>query len=199
MSILLTIFRGITAIAIPLAAIILTVLTALQLRGAAGIPADEGETCLRCSKNAPGGEAQFQFTEPIGNARERAAKQQFSAAANPILGSETHYICDKCAQRYFRGQMLQHVLLALPYPIYLFAFISLLASDSFLTNFLVETLLAVLAIAGLVAAFDLYRAVRQGETRLDEARDRVAIGERKNRLGKNLSYYTRRGMGQLYK
>ena len=199
MAILLTIFRSVTALAIPLAAIILTALTALQLRGASGALAGAGDACLRCGKNAPGGEGQFHYTEPIGNARERAAKQQFTAAANPILGSESHYVCDHCALRYLRGQMLQHVLLVLPYPIFLYAFIPLVAPNGFLTSFLVETLLAVLAISGLVAAFDLYRAIRQSGTLLDEARDRVAIGERQKQLGKKLSYYSRRGMGQLYK
>ncbi len=46
---------------------------------------------------------------------------------------------------------------------------------------------------------DLYRAIRQGSTALDEGRDRVAIGKRRRQLGKKFSYYTRSGMGQLHK
>ena len=191
MDILLTIFRLLMAVAAPLAIIILTALTAIRLRGTAGAPAAEGKSCLRCGKHQPGGEGQFHYTKPIGNARERASQKQFSA--NPILGSESHFVCDHCAHRFLRGEMLQHLLLALPYPIYLFILQPLVAPAGFLTGFLFETLMVMLSLSGVIAALDLYRAVPQ----MDEARDRVAIGERRKMLGTKLSYYTRRGKKQI--
>lgn len=198
MELLLTILRFLLAASIPLAAIILTALTAARLRDAAGAPAAEGEACLHCGKALPGGKGQFHFTEPIGNARERAAKKQFSAEANPILGSETHFICDSCARRYLRNEMLQHLLFVLPYPVYLYALLPIFSPTGFFASFGIEILLIILSIAGLIAALDLYRAVRFASTPLDEARDRVAIGERRNYLGKSLSYYSRRGIKNLY-
>jgi hypothetical protein len=39
--------------------------------------------------------------------------------------------------------------------------------------------------------------VHNGQTPLDEARDRVAINVRRNSLGKKLSYYSRNGLKQL--
>ena len=197
MDIFLTIIRTLAAVASPLAVILLSTLTLIRLRGATGKSAENGETCLRCGAGRPGGAGQFHFTEAIGNARERAAKKQFSPAQTPILGSESHFICDKCAHRHFHSQIIQHLAMVLLYPLLLYGIFPLLAPNSYFSNFLIETLLVVLSLSGLVAAFDLYRSVRHGSTPLDEARDRVAISQRRNSLGRKLSYYTRMGMKKI--
>ncbi|QRN82974.1 hypothetical protein JR338_11240 [Chloroflexota bacterium] len=187
------------AVASPLAVIVFTMLTVAKLGRTSGEPASEGETCLRCGKNQPGGEGHFHYTEPVGNARERAAKQQFSADSTPILGSETYFVCDKCARSYLWGQVLQHLLIVLSYPLYLYVILPLVVPDGFIASVGVEIILIILSLSGLIAALDIYRAVRQGSTALDEGRDRVAIGKRRRQLGKKFSYYTRSGMGQLHK
>jgi hypothetical protein len=199
MDFILSIIRILMAILSPLAVIVLSILTLVQLREAAGTTAETGETCLRCGKSLPGGEGQFHFTEGIGNARERAAKKQFSVEQTPILGSESHFVCDKCAHRHIHIEILQQIALVLPYPLLLYGIIPLLGPSPYFSNVLVETLLVVLSLSSLVSAIDLYRAVRQGNTPLDEARDQVAIKARRKALGKKLSYYTRMGMTQLNK
>lgn len=197
MDFILTIIRILTAIAAPVAAVTLVILTLFQLRHTAGDEPEEGQNCLRCSQSRQGGEGQFHYSESIGNARERATKKQFTPKDTPILGSETHYICDHCARRIIRNEIIQLVLMVLPYPLYLYVIIPVFARNGIFANFLIETLLVVLSVAGLTAAFDLYRAVRNGPSPLAEARDRVAIGERKSILGKKFSYYSRMGAKQL--
>jgi len=197
MAIFLTIIRILAAVISPLAVILLAILTLVQFRGTVGTSTENSETCLSCAKSLPGGEGQFHYTEPIGNARERAAKQQFSTGQTPILGSETHFICDRCARRYFRNQTIQHLAMVLSYPLLLYGIFPLLAPNSYFSNFLFETLLVVLSISGLVAALDLYRATRHGNTPLDEVRDRVAISKRRKMLGRKLSYYTRMGIKKI--
>lgn len=199
MTLFLTILRTLMAVASALAVIVFTMLTVAKLGRTSGEPASDGKTCLRCRKTLPGGEGQFHFTEPVGNARERAAKQQFSADSTPILGSESHFVCDKCARSYLWGQMLQHLFMVLSYPLYLYVILPNVAPDGLFASVGVEIILIILSLSGLIAAMDLYRAIRQGSTALDEGRDRVAIGKRRRQLGKKFSYYTRSGMGQLHK
>ena len=197
MDIVLTIIRLLTAVASPLATLVFIALIVLQLRGAAGTTPTEDEACLRCGEKLPGGKGEFHFAESVGNARERAANQQYGAAKTPILGSESHYVCDGCARRYLRNEITQLFMMALPYPLFLYVLVPLFFPNGVFANFLIETLLVVLSISGLIAAFDLYRAVHNGQTPLDEARDRVAINVRRNSLGKKLSYYSRNGLKQL--
>lgn len=199
MTYLLTIIRILLAIAAPLAAIILLLLAYLKLRGMKGESPEEEETCLRCGKAEPGGYGHFHYAESIGSPRDRAAKKQLTLPSTPILGSETHFICDRCARKYIRNETIQIILLYLPYPLYLYVLIPLLTEDGVFSNFLIETVLVVLSIAAFISAYDLFHAVRTGETPLAEARDRVAIEKRRAILGKVFSYYTRIGISHLQK
>ena len=199
MNFIITLIRILTAVAAPLLAIVLAVLTLLKTRKIRGHDAEEGQACLRCGQTRSGDSGQFHYTESIGNARERAAQKQLTPRDTPILGSETHFICDPCAQRFIRLEVVQILLMALPYPLYLYVIIPLFPGSGIFANFLIETLLVVLSLAGATAAFDLYRAVRMGRTPLTEARDRVAINQRKKTLGKKFSYYTRMGTTHLQK
>jgi hypothetical protein len=61
------------------------------------------------------------------------------------------------------------------------------------SNYLIEGLLVIFVLGGLIAAFDLFRAVRSGETPLAETRDRVAINARMPVIGKQYNYFTRIG------
>ncbi len=197
MDYLLTIIRVLTAIVAPLAAVTLLILTHLKLRGVEGEAPEEDETCLRCGKARPGDTAQFHYAESVGSPRDRTARKQLTLAATPILGSETHFICDSCAKWYVRNETIQIILLLLPYPLYLYVIIPLFVKDGVFANFLIETLLVVISVAAFTSAYDLFRAVRTGETPLDEARDRVAVGQRRAFLGKKFSYYTRIGASHL--
>jgi len=191
MDFVLTTIRILTAIVAPVGAVVLVILTLLRLRQDEGETPEEGQVCLRCEKAHQGDEGQFQYTESVGNARERAAKKQLTPSDTPILGAEIHFICDHCARRYVRNEIIQLILMVLPYPIYLYIIIPVFAENGIFASFLIETLLVVLSVAGVTSAFDLFRAVHKGKVPLAEARDRVAINERKNVLGKKFSYYTR--------
>jgi hypothetical protein len=197
MGFILTIIRVLTAIVSPAAVILFTILTLIQLRHAGGNAPADGQSCVRCGESRVGDQGEFHYAEPVGNARERAASKQLTPKDTPILGSESHYVCDKCARRFIRNEIVQQILLVLPYPLYLYVIIPVFAKNGIFANFLIETLLVVLSVAGLTSAFDLYRAVRNGATPLAEARDRVAIAKRKNMLGKKFSYYSRMGAKKL--
>jgi len=197
MDFVINLIRIITAIIVPIFAVVFTALTALKVGKAKGTLPEEGGHCLRCGEPKKGAEGQFYYTENLGNARERFAKRQLIPGNAPILGSETYFVCDKCAYRYIRNEILQMVLMVLSYPLYLYFIIPVFAENGVFANFLIETLLVVLSVGGFISAFDLYRAVRSGETPLAEARDRVAIHERKTALGKKFSYYTRMGFSHL--
>lgn len=199
MNIIFEIIRILTAVAAPLLAVLLSVLILLKARRAQGTPPEAEQACLRCGASRVGASSQFHYTESIGNARERAAQKQLTPKDTPILGSETHFICDRCAQRFIWFEVLQILLMVLAYPLYLYVIIPLFAGNGIFANFLIETLLVVLALAGATSAHDLYRAARQGSTPLTEARDRVAINQRKKTLGKKFSYYTRLGARHLQK
>ncbi len=197
MDLILTIVRVIIAIVVPAATLVLAILTLSRVRRAAGVAPEEGQVCLRCGQSRPGGEAQFHYTESVGNARERAVSQQLNPAETPILGAEAHYVCDQCARRFAWNEIVQGLLLVAPYPLYLYVIIPLFAEGAIFANFLIETLLVVLSIAGAVTVFDLYRASLNGEEPLADARDHVAINERRQALGKKFSYYTRFGASHL--
>lgn len=198
MDTVLTFIRIILAIIAPLAAVILLILAHLKLRGVMGEAPEEDETCLRCGKPENGGIGQIYYAESVGSPRDRASKKQFSLADTPILGSETHFICDHCAKRFIRNETVQIILLSLPYALYLYLIIPLFAKNGVYANFLIETLLVVVSIAAFTSAYDFYNAVRNGETPLAEARDRVVIGKRRAFLGKKFSYYTRIGVSHLH-
>jgi hypothetical protein len=183
----------------PTLAVIFSILSLIKTRQGQGSPPEEGQACLRCGEARQGAPGKFHYTESIGNARERAAQKQLTPQDTPILGSETHFICDRCAQRFIRNEIFQILLMVLPYPLYLYVITPLLAEVANFSNFLIETVLMVLSVAGATAAFDLYRAARLGEAPLAEARDRVAINQRKKALGKKFSYYSRMGTTQLQK
>ena len=199
MNLINTIMRILAAIVAPAVAIVLSALTLIKTRQDQGDKPEESQECLRCSEARQGATGQFHYTESIGNARERAANKQLTPKDTPILGSETHFVCDQCAQRNIRNEVLQILLMVLPFPLYLYVIIPLFAENGIFANFLIETLLVVLSVAGATAAFDLYRAVRKGQAPLTEARDRVAINQRKKALGKKFSYYTRMGSTHLQK
>ncbi|MCB2214157.1 hypothetical protein KQH50_02060 [bacterium] len=197
MNIILTIIRVIIAILVPAAALVLSILSVLRLRKAVGVMPEESQVCIRCSSAGPGGEGVFHYTESVGNPRERAAANQINPANTTILGSETHYVCDQCARRFAWNELVQGVLLVLPYPLYLYVIIPIFAEGGVYANFLIETLLVVLSIAGAMTVIDLYRASLNGAAPLADARDHVAINERKKALGKKFSYYTRLGASRL--
>ena len=199
MELLLTIIRVATAILAPIGVVVLAILTILRLRGGEGEPPEGGQTCLHCGKAEKGAIGEFHYTESIGNARERASQKQMSISDTPILGSESHFVCDPCARHFIRNEIIQLVLLAIPYPLYLYILIPLFAENGVFANFLIETMFVVLSVAAITSAFDLYRAVRRGETPLAEARDRVAINQRKAMLGKKFNYYTRMGISFIQK
>ena len=199
MSLIIDIITILTAVVAPALALIFSILSLIKTRQGQGSPPEEGQACLRCGETRPGAPGQFHYAESIGNARERAAQKQLTPKDTPILGSETHFICDRCAQRFIRNEIFQILLMVLPYPLYLYVITPLLAEVANFSNFLIETVLMVLSVAGATAAFDLYRAARMGEAPLAEARDRVAINQRKKALGKKFSYYSRMGTIQLKK
>lgn len=188
-----------TAVVAPALAIVLSVLTLLKSHQVHGTPPEDGQACLCCGHSRTGAGGQFHYTESIGNARERAAQKQLNLKDTPILGSETHFVCDRCARRFIWLEILQILLMVLPYPLYLYVIVQPLPGNGNSSNILIETLLVVLVLGGLTAAFDLYRAARRGTTPLAEARDRVAIKQRKKALGKKFSYYTRMGQKQIQK
>lgn len=199
MDILIGIIRILTAVISPAAVVCLIVLTAFKVRGDKGEAPENEQKCLRCGESQPGAEGQFHYTENIGNARERSLRKQLTLSNTTILGSESHFICDRCARRYILNECLQLILMVLPYPLYVYLIIPMFAENGVFANFLIETLLIVLSVGGFTSAFDLFRAVRSGKTPLTEARDRVAIQKRRGALGKKFSYYTRAGITHLEK
>lgn len=191
MSLILNIFRGLTAIIAPLTAVILSALTLIAVDQEEGDLPQGEQNCIRCGKSRRGAKGTFQFTENNSSTRPRAASNQLTPSDNPVLGSESHFVCDRCARRNIRNEIFQHMLMVVPYPIYLYVIIPLFLNNGNFASFLIETLLVVLSVAGVSAALELYRSVQKGETPLAEARDRVVIKQRKNTLGKKFTYYTR--------
>ena len=198
MNLMINLIRILTAVIASVSAILLSILTILKTHQDQGQPSADHQ-CVRCSEARKGGIGQFHYSESIGNARERSVNKQRHPGDTPMIGTETLFVCDSCSRRYLNNEILQLVMMVLSYPLYLFVITPLFFKTGFFVNFLVETLLIVLSIAGAISAFDLFRAARSGESPLAEARDRVAIHQRKNILGKKFSYYTRAGVDKLKK
>ncbi len=193
MDLVINLLRILTAVVAPIVVIVFILMTAIKVSKAKGALPEEGQNCLRCGESRKGAEGQLYYTEPPGSLSGRNSKRRLIPGSTPILGNETHFICDQCVFRYVRNEIFQMILMVLPYPLYLFLFIPRFAENGVFANFLVETLLIVLSIGGLISAINLLRAVRMGGSLLIEVRDRVAIHERKNSLGKKFYYYTRTG------
>jgi hypothetical protein len=197
MGFIVSVLRIMTAIVFPLAAIVFCVLTLIVSRKTSGFEPEQGQLCVRCGQHQDGMMAHFHYAESVGNARERAAKKQLLPSDTPMLGAEEHFVCDQCANRYILLEVIQVLLMILLYPLYLYVIPPIFVENGILNNFLIETLLIVLAVVGTISAYDMFRATRAGERALDEARDRVAINTRKRKLGKKFSYYTRIGYNHL--
>ena len=183
--------RILTAIVAPIVSIVLSILAIWRSQRDQGQPPEPGVHCLRCGKARFGDHGQFKYSENMGNPRRQAIQSQLKLTEQTILGSESHFICDICARGYLLRQVLQIGLMVLPYPLYLYVVLPILGESGFFANFLIETILVLFVLAGTTAAFDLFRAAREGETSLAEMRDRVAIKIRKKFLGKNHTYQTR--------
>jgi len=199
MKILLNIIRILIAVIAPAAVVCLTTLITLRIRKDEGQAPEDAQKCLRCGESRTGAEGQLHYTENFNSARERSIRKQLTLSKTTALGSETHFICDRCAHRYIMNENLQLILMALPYPLYIFIIVPLFAQNGVFANFLVETLLIVLSVGGFISSLDLFRAVCGGVSPLSDARDHVAIQQRKQDLGKNFNYYTRVGMTHLKK
>lgn len=184
------IIRFITAILMPIGAIVLSYLIFRYTKQ--GDRTGDVNSCHRCGQSRVGAKGKFHYTENIGSPRQQMARGQSIITEESILGSESHFVCDHCAQRFLRFEILQQVLVVIPYPLYLFVIVPFILNTS--SNVLIELFLLIFSLAGAASAWNLYRAVRSGETPLAEARDRVAIQERKKTLGKAYSYFTRTAM-----
>lgn len=191
MSLILNVFRGLTAIIIPLGTFFLIALSLTTINQDEGDLPQGEEKCIRCGQTRKGAKGKFQYTESKGNGQPGAGSMQLTPSDTPILGSESHFVCDHCARRNIRSEMIQIILMVTPYPLYLYVIIPSYANGGVFAGFLIETLLVVLSVAGVSAAFGLYRAVHTCETSLAEARDRVAISQRRNTFGKKFRFYTR--------
>jgi len=181
------------AILAPVTALILVIRTLLHVRGVEGKAPQDNQPCIRCGQNNPGDLGQFLYSKAPGKLRRRSLLIQKMHEDAPILESESHFVCDRCAHRHINLEILQIGVMLLPYPVYLYVILPLLASSGVKSNYLIEGLLVIFVLGGLIAAFDLFRAVRSGETPLAETRDRVAIKARMPVIGKQYNYFTRIG------
>lgn len=197
MNFLILLFRLVTAVIIPLGAAVFSYL-ALRMAGQdqPGLPAID-QTCLKCGQTRPGALGTFAYTRGVDRLRRQMRKKQPLKPELSNTETESHFICDLCARRYLRQEILLQTLMVLPYPMYVIVINVFSNQNERFPNILLEAFLIVLAIAGTLAALNLYRALHSGKTPLAEIRDRVAIQERKKELGKDLSYYTRAGMQNL--
>jgi hypothetical protein len=196
---LLTIVRALTAILMLISAIAFSYLTLRRANNEHSDVIPEVQPCLRCGQTRVGALGTFTYTEKIGSPRERVRNEQPYMPETSILGTESHFVCDACARRHLWGETLTHILLVLPYPVYLFVIQPIFVNDLLFTYVLLEILLLLLSVAGGALALDLFRFVGAGETSLAEARDRVVIWQRKKQLGTGLSYFSRSGMRYLKK
>jgi hypothetical protein len=193
MSVFINLVRYAIAILMPTGAVALSYLTYRLFKKDQASQNGETRTCLNCSQTRRGAFGQFFYTKDRVRSRQREIKDQIVKPPDEILGSESHFICDPCARKYLRNEIRGQVLMAFSYPLYLFVVVPLFVRDGSFSNFLFEILLVFFSIGGAVSAIDLYRTTRAAETPLAEARDRLAVGQRKNSLGKNYSYFTRVG------
>ena len=194
MSVFFVIIRFITSIIMPISALVLSYRTLRIIKQGQGDLAAANQACHRCGQSREGEKGEFRYTENLGSPRQQMARGKSIITEESILGSESHFICNRCAHRFMYLEILQQVLVVIPYPLYLFVIVPLILNNGATTNFLIEIFLLVFSLAGTASAWNLYRAVLMGETPLAEARDRVAIQERKKTLGKGYSYFTRTAM-----
>ena len=199
MNTMLNFFRLITAGLIPLSAVIFSVITLRQVGHDNPSDNEDRQTCQRCGQMRQGAAGEFTYAKSMGSPRQRIKNKAPLMPEPTALGSESHFICDRCASEYLYTEMFFQTLMALAYPVYLLVIIPVFQNNGQSANVLVEAFLVVLTLAGTASAYDLYRAVRTGDTSLAEARDRVAIRTRKPTLGKDFSYFTRIGMRYLKK
>lgn len=198
MDLILTIIRLLTSIAAPLLTVFFAIVVLLKTD-----PHDESpqsdQICIHCKRQAPGDIGEFSYTQAIHNSRNRSAEKSITTAEHPLLGTERHFVCDRCARKRIANEVLQSILMALPYPLYLHVILPLFAPDGHFARFLVETFLIVLSVAGLVSALNVYRGTRLGQSPLAETRDQVAINACKKDLGDKLNYHTRAGVLKIKK
>lgn len=191
MEIFLTLIQILTAIIAPMATIILAGLIIFRTKWHQHESLISDGICLRCSRSQKGAEGHFYYSIHKITSSEKQTSKNTEVDHIPILDSESHFVCNTCAYRHLCNEMLQHTLMVIVYPIYLFLVVPIFGGDGIFADFLIQTLLVVLSVAGSTSALNLYFAVSRMKDPLSEARDQVAIMERKNILGKNFSYYSR--------
>lgn len=198
MQIVLTLIRIIAAILVPLVALVLSILTFSIMKDESGREPEPGQQCLRCGVSRIGANGRFHFLQDDGNSHDNPNLNQRIPVRPKFVLTEKHFICDHCAQRYLRNEVLQGLFMVTLYPLY-YVILQAFENSGLRANFLIETLLIVLSLAGVTSIFELFRAARAEGTPLSEARDRVAIIKRKRELGKKFRYFTRSGKTQLKK
>jgi hypothetical protein len=157
------------------------------------------QTCLQCRQVRPGAQAVIATTQSVESLRRQFKHKKDLPSETKILNTETQFICDPCTRRYIKQEICLQILIVLPYAVYAMLVNVSMDRNGLFPNILLEAFLLVLAIAGALAAWNLYQALGAGESPLDEIRDRVAIQLRKKSLGKGFGYYTRAGMRYLKK
>jgi hypothetical protein len=195
----LQMIRILMALLMPIGALVFSYLTLRRAKEAHIGVASEVQPCMRCGQARAGAHGDFTYAEKITSPRERVRKEQPYMPETVILGSESHFVCDVCTRRFLRNEVILHMLLAVPYPAYLFVIVPNFINNLLFPHVLLEILLLLVSVAGGTLAFDLFRSVSVGETPLAEARDCVAIAGRKKQLGSGLSYFTQGGMRHLKK
>lgn len=198
MNIVLTLIRITAAILLPLLALILAILTFRTLRDEKGWEPDAEQLCLRCGLSRIGANGAFQYLQDDGHSQDNPNINQRIPIRPKFVLTEKHFICDHCAQRYLRNEVLQGLFMVVLYPLY-YVLLQALQNRGIRANFLIETLLIILSLAGVTSIFELFRTARSESSPLSEARDRVAIIQRKRDLGKKFRYFTRSGNTQLKK
>lgn len=191
MTLLLTIIQILTAIIAPTATIVLAGLIIFHTTSNQDKSIPSEGICLRCGKSRKGAKGHFKYSANKDSSQKNQTSKNTEKEDNPILGTESHFVCNHCAHRYIRNEILQHILMVIAYPIYLYLFIPIFGRNGVFADFLIQTLLIVLSVAGTTSAVNQYFAVYKGEGPLSEARDHVAINERKDFLGKKFGYYSR--------
>lgn len=197
MDYLIILFRVLTAVVAPVAAVSLSIWAILQIRQTATDEHHREGQCLRCDETRRGSDAEFYYASSLSSPRDSTREKTPAKRATQIIGEEQHFICNVCANRYIRNGAIQQIIMGLIYPLYLVFGSLMLAFSGFFANFLIETFLAVLSFSSAIAAIDLYRGIKGGGHPVDEAKDRVAIGIRRRELGKGYDYYTRLGKRKL--
>ena len=198
MNIVLTLIRITAAILAPLLALILASLTFRAIKDEKGRDPDAGQQCLRCGLSRIGARGAFYYLHDKGNSRDNPNLKQRIPVRPKFVLTEKHFVCDHCAQRYLRNEVLQGLLMVILYPLY-YVILQVLVNTGLRVNFLIETLFIILSFAGVTSIFELFRSARSAGAPLSEARDRVAIIQRKRELGKKFRYFTRSGTTQLKK